>query len=530
MRFMGILGILFFVGMSILFSKNRKAINWRTVSWGLGLQILFAFILLGNNILSFIASGLLLALIFVYIACTHQKTFTFLSTVPKYVLSAIAILKLAVIIAIGYFMGTTIYDDGVIRATITPFINILWILFVISCILHKYIAKTKFGKLPINSSIFLFNVALSFGGTIALAVATNFQEGTMYHHLSRLSISFGNFLTIPTAAGASFVYGPLADIGASGFIFFIQVLSTIVFFSAFISILYYVGIVQVFITEIAKFMRWTMKTSGAETLSCSANIFVGQTEAPVLIKPFVPDMTDSELHAIMTAGFATISGAVFAGFVASGIDASYLIGASTMSAPAALMISKIWYPETKRSVTEGDTEIPQIKTSDSLVGAAAVGTSDGIQLAINVGGMLLSFIALIKLLNLGIDFVFPGVTLEIIFAQIFQYLAIIMGVPMQDIHNVGTLLGLKIAINEFVAYSHLADLIKQGMLTQKSQVIATYALCGFANFSSIAIQVGGLSYLAPSRRDDIARLGFTAMVAGAFASWLTACIAGILLG
>ncbi|MGL4393899.1 MAG: NupC/NupG family nucleoside CNT transporter [Brevinema sp.] len=529
MRFMGILGIVFFVGIAVLFSKNRKAINLRTVIWGFGLQIIFALIMLGSPILSFVAAGILLALIFVYVALTNEKSFSSFIKLPKPALGIASVLKLTAIIAIGYLMGVK-EVNGTLQSAVTPFIHTMWIVFIVACVLKRYIKNATIKNLPIVAGIFLFNISLSFGGMMAVAFATNFEQSTMTHLLATISNGFADFLMIPTSAGAEFIYGPLADVSKSGFIFFIQVLSSVVFFSAFISILYFLGIIQVFVAEMAKFMRWTMLTSGAETLSCSANIFVGQTEAPILVKPFIPDMTESELHAIMTGGFATISGGVLAGFVAFGIDPSYLLGASTMSAPASLMISKIWYPETQHSKTEGDAKIPDVQVSDNLIGAAAMGTSDGVQLAINIGGMLLSFIALIKVLNMGLDFIVPGMTLEMILGNIFQYLAIIMGVPLQDAKSVGTLLGFKVALNEFVAYLSLSEMQAAGVLSPKSIVISTYALCGFANFSSIAIQVGGLAYMAPNRRNDIARLGLSAMICGAFASWITACIAGIMLG
>lgn len=526
---MGLLGILFFIGTAFVFSKNRRAINWHTVGWGFGLQLVFAFIMLGTPILSFGACFLLITLIYLYFAQSKYHLYNNIISISKNLMNVITVLKLIILIAIGYFMGVTSVD-GTIQANITPILKVIWVLLVLYWIASKYVLKNKFTSLPILGSLFLLNLALSFGGTIAIAIASNFEQGTMFNHISNLSIGLSNFLSIPTAAGAEFLYGPLADISENGFIFVIQVLSVVIFFSAFISILYYIGIIQILVLEIAKFMRWTMRTSGAETLSCSANIFIGQTEAPILIKPFIADMTESELHAIMTGGFATIAGSVFAGFVAAGIDASYLIGASTMSAPAALMMSKIWYPETEKSATTGDTNLPEFKISDNLVGAASVGTTDGIHLAINIAGMLLAFISLLKLVNWGLEALIPGLTLEIIFGNLFQGFAFIMGAPLQDIKNVGLLLGMKVAINEFVAYATLGDMIKAGVLTPKSQLIATYALCGFANLSSIGIQVGGISYMAPDRKADISRLGMSAMICGAFASWVTACIAGILLG
>jgi len=336
-------------------------------------------------------------------------------------------------------------------------------------------------------------------------------------------------------------------------IFAVKVSATIIFFSAFISVMYYLGVVQRIIGGIAKVMRITMGTSGAETLSCSANIFVGQTEAPFLIKPFIEKMTLSELHAVMVGGFATIAGGVLAAYIGMGVPPNHLIVASVMSAPAALVIAKLLVPETEHSVTAGDVKMPEIKVGDNLVDAAARGTTDGLHLALNVMAMLIAFIALIAVVDWvlgGLDFfidgrllqgaafevaekteykgIFPG-SLRTFFGAFLGPLAFIMGVPWADSAAVGNLLGVKVCANEFVAYGELSQLIQSGAVSQRSIVIATYALCGFANFSSIGIQIGGISALVPDRRSDLAKLGFRAMCGGALASWTTATVAGILL-
>ncbi len=533
MRFMGIIGIVLFMALAYAFSKNRKAINWQTVAWGLGLQILFAITILGTVTMSFFTAGLLLLLMTVYLAktrfvpwCQNHHPFTWARTIPEWAMIVVSVLKMLLIaVVLGYFLGKSY--EGIMTLTV----NIIWGIVALIWLLRKCIKIEAFHIMPINSALAITALNMSLGLSFAIVENTNGMQGTMAYYLQQLSVGVGDFLSIPTNAGSSFIFGPLADIKEPWyFLFFVQVLPTIVFFSAFISVLYYLGIVQVLIEEIAQFMRWTMKTSGAETLSCAGNIFVGQTEAPILIKPFIQKMTNSEIHAVMTGGFATIAGGVFAGFVAMGIDAGHLISASVMSAPAALMLSKMFYPETEHSQTEGDVAIPKIEVSDNIIGAAAQGTSDGLLLALNVGAMLLAFIALIKVIDMGLGTINDTLSLNVIFGSVFQYIAYLIGVSPQDIKIVGSLLGNKIAINEFVAVGNLSELIKTNAISPRSEVIATYALCGFANFSSIGIQIGGITPLAPERKKDIASLGFSAMWAGAFASWTTAAIAGMFIG
>lgn len=530
MKFIGIIGVLFFMGIAFLFSKNKKSIKLQTVFWGLILQILFSFAILGTTAVSSVATGIFIFLLCVYLAVTRFNRASFLRKTPFTAL--LAVIMAAALIFIGYIVGVQPSSGAEpYFISISPVVQTFWLLILVVWILRKFIQNQKFRLFPFNSIFFLVAVSLSFGGSLALAVATNGQFGTPSASMAKLSASVGDFLMIPTNAGAGFVFGSLNDpSGPWGFLFFVKVLPTIIFFSAFIAVLYYFGIVQVLIEEMARFMRWTMKTSGTETLSCAANIFIGQTEAPILVKPFVSTMTNSELHAIMSGGFATIAGGVFAGFVSMGINAGYLIGASIMSAPAALLLSKIWYPETEHSISDGETPLPAVQISDNVIGAAAQGTNDGLHLALNVGAMLLAFVALIEVANMGLRLINPDLSLNMIFGYIFRYLALILGTPMQDAQNVGALLGNKIALNEFVAYLNLTEMLKNGTLSPKAQVIATYALCGFANLSSIGIQIGGISMMAPERRADITRLSFSAMWTGAFASWMTAAIAGMFVG
>ncbi len=331
-------------------------------------------------------------------------------------------------------------------------------------------------------------------------------------------------------AGAKFIFGDKYQVHYFAF----KVLPTIIFFSSFITILYYLKIIQKFVAFFAWLMMKVLGTSGAESLSASANIFVGQTEAPLLIRPYVDGMTQSELAAVMTGGFATIAGGVLAAYVGMGVPAGHLIAASVMSAPAALVMSKLMFPETEESQTAGKVKIEVERPWANIIDAAAEGAESGMKLALNVGAMLLAFIALIALVDAilvkcGLIFGVHGLTLEWILGELFRPLAYLMGVPWRESANVGTLLGIKTVVNEFVGYVKLEDMAKAGILSHRSQVIATYALCGFSNFSSIAIQIGGIGGIAPRRKQDLARIGLKAMIAGSLACFQTATIAGFLI-
>ncbi|HJS47286.1 MAG TPA: nucleoside transporter C-terminal domain-containing protein [Gemmatimonadales bacterium] len=361
-------------------------------------------------------------------------------------------------------------------------------------------------------------------------------------------------------AGARFVFGNLVGhsvpVGApgpggavdtsAGFVaqtgafFAFNVLPTIIFFSALMTVLYHLGVMQLVVKGIAWVMQKTLRTSGAETLSASGNIFLGQTEAPLLIKPFVGAMTPSELNTVMVGGFATVAGGVLAAYVGmlSGWFpdiAGHLLAASAMNAPAGLYLSKILLPETGEPATRGTLQMAVEKGDANVIGAAASGAATGLQLALNVGAMLMAFIALVALLNAGLGWVGSfwgqeGLSLQWLLGQLLRPLAWVMGVPWQDTTYVGGLIGIKATLNEFVAYSQLgADLAGGVAIQPRSVIIATYALLGFANFSSIAIQIGGIGGLAPERKGEIARLGLKAMVAGNLAAFTSASIAGMLL-
>lgn len=369
-----------------------------------------------------------------------------------------------------------------------------------------------------------------------------------------------------TTEGAKFVFGNLAISqgmeGSLGFFFAFQVLPTIIFFSSLMSVLYYLGVMQRVVQAMAWVMARLMGTSGAESLSNTANIFVGQTEAPLMIRPYISGMTNSELLTIMTGGMATIAGGVMAAYVqmlgysfaqTHGLTveaaqvkfAAQLLGASIMAAPAALLISKIIFPETGEPETKGVVKVKVEKNASNVIEAAAGGASDGLQLALNVGAMLLAFIALIALLNFGLDKVgaWTGVneqlrqqfgqplSLQLIFGLVFQFIGFAIGVPWSEAFQFGSLIGTKVVLNEFVAYLEMAKMMTENTLvSEKAIAMSTFALCGFANFSSIAIQIGGISPMAPHRRKDLAALGLRAVLGGSLATMLTATIAGILIG
>ena len=308
-------------------------------------------------------------------------------------------------------------------------------------------------------------------------------------------------------------------------LFAFQVLPTIIFIAALFAILYYLGVMQFVVRLFAVGMRRFMKASGAESLNVAASIFMGQTEAPLTIRPYLPHMTQSELMTVMTSGMAHISGGIMAAYILFGIEASHLLTAVIMTAPGTLMMAKIFVPETEVPQTMGTVKLEVERTDVNVIDAAGRGTSEGLALALNVGAMLISFLALIALINAVLGLV--GLSMQQIFGWVFAPLAWSMGVPWQDAFTIGNLLGTRMVLNEFVAYSQLGPL--RETLDPRSFTIATFALCGFANFSSIGIQIGGIGALAPNRRHDLARLGIRAMIAGTLANFVTATIAGFLL-
>ena len=361
-----------------------------------------------------------------------------------------------------------------------------------------------------------------------------------------------------TNEGAKFVFGALAsqsdfekafsgDYKSLGFIFAFQVLPTIIFFSSLMTVLYHIGIMQKIVQGMAWVMAKAMKVSGAESISVAANVFIGQTEAPLVVRPYVEAMTKSELLTLMIGGMATIAGGVLAAYVGllGGTDpqmqlfyAKHLLSASIMAAPATIVIAKILIPEREESLTMGEVKVAIEKTNSNVIEAAANGAADGLKLALNVAGMLLAFIALIAMVNWILEGVFTNligltiagdpITLQVLLGYLLSPLAWIIGVPWHDAVNVGSLIGEKVVLNEFIAYLDLSQLIPKGVLSEKAIIVSTYALCGFANFSSIAIQIGGIGGIAPTRKTDLAKFGLRAVLGGSLATFMTATIAGVL--
>ena len=385
--------------------------------------------------------------------------------------------------------------------------------------------RTVFGALAIQVSLGAFILYVPIGRDALLAVANGVSK----------VISYGN-------EGIKFLFGALAGdkvfevFGGEGFIFAVRVLPVIVFFSALISLLYYIGIMQWVIKIIGGALQRMLGTSQAESMSAAANIFVGQTEAPLIVKPYISKMTESELFAIMCGGLASIAGSVMAGYAGMGVPLTYLIAASFMAAPAGLLFAKILYPQTE--TFNDDIEKVEMEKPSNVLDAAAAGASSGMQLALNVGAMLIAFVALIALINgmlggIGGWIGMPDLSLGMIFGWVFRPLAWVLGVPWGEAGVAGQMIGTKLAINEFVGYKEFALYLTPDapmQLADKTKAIITFALCGFANFSSIAILIGGLGGLAPNRRGDIARLGLKAVIAGSLANLLSATIAGLFIG
>ena len=409
-RFVGVLGMLTIMGLAYVFSTNRRAIRGKTVAWGLGLQIVFAFIVL----------------------------------------------------------------------------------------------RWDYGRLLFQKAGDAVNWLLNFA-----------------------------------FFGSSFVFGTLGMKATATipFYFAFQVLPTIIFIAALFALLYYYGIMQIVIKLAARVMTRLMGASGAESLNVAASIFMGQTEAPLTIRPFLPEVTRSELMTIMTSGMAHVSGGIMAAYIAFGIEAKHLLAAVIMTAPATIMLAKMLVPETEQPVTGGRVDLPQLERDPNALGALSRGTSDGLHLALNVAAMLISFIAMIYLLDgiLGAvhNWVAPHhmawfpTSLEQLFGWVFAPVAWLIGIPWHDCATIGNLLGFRMVLNELIAFSKLGPM--KAALDPRSFTIATYALCGFANFSSIGIQIGGIGALAPNKKDELARLGIRAMLAGTMANLMSASIVGIML-
>ena len=466
-RFVGLIGFFGILGIAWAMSTDRGAIKWRPVVWGLILQIVTAILVLKGTVIEAALAP---------VALLRDRN-----------IAALVFIILAIIM---YFVTRSV-TGGAKRAA--------WVVFGLV-------------------SLFLF--------------LTYNLLAYMFHQMKEVVTQ----LIAYTSEGAKFVFGNLAVSEGDksiGFVFAAQVLPTIIFIASIFAILYYIGVMQVIVRAFAKVMSRFMGASGAESTSVAASIFMGQTEAPLTIRPFLADMTRSELMTVMTAGMAHISGGIMAAYVlVAKVDVIHLLTAVIMTAPGAIMMAKIMVPETEVPTTGPDVEVVVPKQDVNVIDAAGRGAIEGLHLSLNVAGMLIAFIALVALVNGMFGYAhsfaswFPE-SLGTLLGWMFSPIAWAMGVAWKDALIVGNLLGTRMVLNEFVAFVDLGKYVNT--LDHRSFVITTYALCGFANFSSIAIQIGGIGSLAPTRRGDLARLGMRAMIAGTLANFLTATIVGILL-
>jgi len=421
-------------------------------------------------------------------------------------------------------------------------VSILFGLFGLLCLIGIAWLFSN-NKSRVNWTLVATGVALQIAFATLVLLVPGGQDA--FQWLSDVFVKVLGFV----AAGSNFVFGGLMDIPKYGFIFAFQVLPTIIFFAALMSVLYHLGVMQAVVRVMALAITKVMKVSGAETTSVCASVFIGQTEAPLTVRPYIGRMTESELLTMMIGGMAHIAGGVLAAYVlmlggpdlaAQGFYAKHLLAASIMAAPATLVIAKILVPEVGEPLTRGTVRMEVEKTTSNIIDAAAAGAGDGLKLALNIGAMLLAFIALIAMVNAPLTWLgeVTGIAAQLgkptdlanLFGYILSPIAWLIGVPWSDANTVGSLIGQKVVINEFVAYLQLAEILKPGgvELTKQGALVATYALCGFANFSSIAIQIGGIGGLAPERRSDLARLGLRAVLGGSIATFMTATIAGVL--
>jgi CNT family concentrative nucleoside transporter len=480
-RLSGLFGFFLLLGIAFALSTDRKSIRWKTVFWGITLQLICALVVLKGELLAHALDWLPLALNHFFLLLALQLVLLRLLSRRLAAVNSALPGRLLTIVAVQFFLG-----------------------------LLKFNLVARF-------FVFMRDVV--------------------------------NRLIAYSSEGATFVFGPLgSDKGEKslGFILAFQVLPTIIFVASIFAILYYLGLMQAVVKRVSRAMSRFMGSSGAESVSVAASIFMGQTEAPLTIRPFLAEMTRSELMTVMTAGMAHVSGGIMAAYVlVAHVDVVHLLTAVVMTAPGAIMVAKIMVPETETPKTSGDVEIVVPRTDVNLVDAAARGASEGMHLAFNVAAMLIAFMALVALVNGILGFLHRGVSslslsgsfaplasyfpenLQQILGVVFRPIAWAMGVSWKDSFQVGNLLGTRLVLNELVSFLQLGQ-IGSG-LDPRSFIITTFALCGFANFGSIAIQVGGIGALAPSRRHDLAALGIRAMIAGTIANFLSATIAGMIL-
>lgn len=387
-------------------------------------------------------------------------------------------------------------------------------------------------KKQINLRVIWGGLLLQF--VLAIFILKTAIGAAIFHSIGGFFTSILGFVD----AGSSLVFGE----EYVHHFFAFKVLPTIIFFSSLMSILYYLGVVQKVVAAFAWVMQRTLGTSGSETLSAAANIFVGQTEAPLMVRPYISTMTKSELMALMVGGFATIAGGVMAAYAGMGIDAGHLVSASVISAPAALLISKLMIPETEQSKTMGQVKLTVDEKHANIVDAATGGALDGMKLTLNVVAMLIAILGLVALVDAALGLISGWIgglfgynwnwTMAAIFGYVFAPFAWLLGIPWSDCIYAGELLGKKMVLNEFIAYAQMMEWAQPDsgvVLSERSTLIMTYALCGFANFGSVGIQIGGIGGIAPERRADLARLGMRAMIGGTLAMMMTACVAGILI-
>ena len=488
MNSIGILGIVALLGGAWLLSSHRAQVRWRPIFWGLGLQFLFALIFLRQDGWSFLGMALLALLVVLFL-------------LEPSVMERGGLSKRAAAVAVLAFAG----GYGLSLLPGPALVTLILIAVAV---------------LVVDTRASLLGTARNLVGAGLVVTGVAYLVSTRQYGSDVLELVSGKITAVLNLSdyGARFLFGNLADPayffvdGESpwpgfGFVFAFKVLPTIIFIGGVMGVLYYLGVMQKIVVAMGRFMRWTMGTSGAETLSCTANIFVGQTEAPLLIKPFLAGLTRSELTTVMVGGFSTIAGGVLAGFIAMGIPASHLIAATAMSAPAALLVGKILYPELETSETAGGADFPEMETGSNLIEAAANGITDGMKLALNIAAMLIGFIALIALADVMLNFAdrfidgrwlggelvnypsgglspvesefdgfFPG-SLQTLFGAVLGPLAFLMGVPWEDASKVGNLLGIKISLNELVAYGSLATYIQQEALSQRSRSRSPPTLC-----------------------------------------------------
>jgi len=535
-RFASLLGIFVLLGICYWFSTDRKRISWRIVTVGIGFQLYLAAFLVRSD------------------------------WVP-WLLTIASTLCLGMLVGERRFLGGASEDDTSLRAFGVVLARALGQLGFLTCLIAAWNASEGgWGLAVLLLALFAYLVPWRVPSLAPLMRRTTTLTGCVgvvvflwggllpnnfvYRALS--AMSEGVLLVVNYAGeGARYVFSGLGDpAAATGWIFAVQVGAIVILFSALMSLLYYLGVLPWLVKKMAGLLYRGMGVSGAESLSAASNVFIGQTEAPLVVRPYLQDMTRSEIMALMAGGFATIAGSVFGAYVAFLSNAGFegaganLIAASVMSAPAAFVFAKLLVPETGEPVTRSGAVLPREQMGTNALDALAGGVTAGVRLAVNIAAMLLVFYALIAMLNDGVTWLtgnLPRIlhpylgdtwsgtlTFQELYSYLFTPFAWFIGVPAADCVAVGELIGTKTIFNEFIAYERLAEMIEEGRLAPRSIQLATYALCGFANFMSIGIQIGGLAALAPGRRSDFASLAFKAMIAGMFACQLTACIVGVI--